>query len=362
MESFGNILKQKRDDLGIPMERIERETSISREYLVAIEEERVDYFPGETYFIGFMRNYAEYLGENPERLLDLYKAKKIQLSPVPEGLIVSDEKKKRLTWIIVGIATFVLLVVGALFLFVFNKEPEVPQVLLNSDVTNQTYELAEKPFQKRLYKGDVLKIQDKDKTLELLVQSTEETLTLDTPIGLQIIELGEENEIILNQATQLSLVVYVLDISRSGDNRGAEVRMFVRNSTVKQEEIVESVIVEEIDPQDKSPDQKSIILEDVRAYPFTVNISFRGATLFRHKNDKQEAIERYYNASETLVFQANNAARLWMSNSNSVKIQIIADGKPYDLDIGRPGQVLVNEIRWIKDFDGKYKLVVEEID
>ena len=55
MESFGNILKQKRDDLGIPMERIERETSISREYLVAIEEERVDYFPGETYFIGFMR-------------------------------------------------------------------------------------------------------------------------------------------------------------------------------------------------------------------------------------------------------------------------------------------------------------------
>ena len=119
MESFGNILKQKRDDLGIPMERIERETSISREYLVAIEEERVDYFPGETYFIGFMRNYAEYLGENPERLLDLYKAKKIQLSPVPEGLIVSDEKKKRLTWIIVGIATFVLLVVGVLDNFCF---------------------------------------------------------------------------------------------------------------------------------------------------------------------------------------------------------------------------------------------------
>lgn len=361
MESFGNILREKRDELELPLEKIERETSISKEYLLAIEEERVDIFPGETYFIGFMRNYADYLGEDAERLLTLYRAKKIQLSPTPEGLIVSDEKKKRLVWIIIGAVAVVIFAVAAFFLFGPKKETEVAQVLLNSDVTNQTYKIDGTPFQKRIYKGDVIQIQDNDKTLDLLVQSTEDTLSLDTPIGLQIVELGEENEFVLNPKTKLSLVIYVLDISRSGDNRGAEVRMFVRNSAAAQEQ-APSVVVDVMEPQDKSLDQKSVILEDVRAYPFTLNISFRGATLFRHKNDKQEAIERYYNTSDTLVFQSNNATRLWMSNSNSVKIQIIADGKTYDLDIGRPGQVLVNEIRWIKDFDGKYKLVVEEID
>ena len=45
-----------------------------------------------------------------------------------------------------------------------------------------------------------------------------------------------------------------------------------------------------------------------------------------------------------------------------VKITIIADSKSFDLDIGAAGQIFVEDIKWIKDTDGKYKLVVIELD
>jgi hypothetical protein len=53
---------------------------------------------------------------------------------------------------------------------------------------------------------------------------------------------------------------------------------------------------------------------------------------------------------------------LWISNINAVKFTIIADLKSYDLDIGKAGQVVAQDIKWIKDTDGKYKLVVIELD
>ena len=51
-----------------------------------------------------------------------------------------------------------------------------------------------------------------------------------------------------------------------------------------------------------------------------------------------------------------------MSNCNTVKFGIVADAKTYDLEIGKAGQVLAEDIKWIKDTDGKYKLVVIELD
>ena len=43
-------------------------------------------------------------------------------------------------------------------------------------------------------------------------------------------------------------------------------------------------------------------------------------------------------------------------------MQLVAEGKSYDLEMGRPGQVLVEDVRWIKEADGVYKLTVAEVD
>ena len=62
------------------------------------------------------------------------------------------------------------------------------------------------------------------------------------------------------------------------------------------------------------------------------------------------------------MMTANNGVRVWMSNGNTVKFTVVADTKNYDLEIGKAGQVLVQDIKWVRDTEGKYKLVVVELD
>ena len=99
-------------------------------------------------------------------------------------------------------------------------------------------------------------------------------------------------------------------------------------------------------------------MEDNRAYPFTINVSFRGPCLFRDKIDNSNSVETYFTSGEVFTANPKNGIRLWISNSNVVKISLIADTQTFDFDIGASGQVLVEDIKWIKDVDGKYKLTV----
>src|SRR5574344_1972532 len=110
MESFGDLLRKTRELREIDLAKVERETSISREYLEALENERVDVFPAEPYLIGFLRNYAEYLSLDAKKLIALYKAKMIQESPNPEYLL-KPEPPRFLKPLIIGLSSFVLLVV-----------------------------------------------------------------------------------------------------------------------------------------------------------------------------------------------------------------------------------------------------------
>ena len=101
MESYGTILKNKREEKGLELETISRETSITSTYLKALEEENAVVFPGEPYLVGFLKIYAEYLGLDSQKLLQLYHAKTLQESPIPDGLIVRRRPKVLITVIII---------------------------------------------------------------------------------------------------------------------------------------------------------------------------------------------------------------------------------------------------------------------
>ena len=83
MESFGRILRETRERKNLTAEQIARDTRISRRFLEALEEENFSLFPAETYLIGFLRNYAEYLGLDKDELVTIYRNMKIQEQPLP---------------------------------------------------------------------------------------------------------------------------------------------------------------------------------------------------------------------------------------------------------------------------------------
>ena len=70
---LGEVLRTAREAKGADLGRVERETKIRERYLSALERGEYRELPGSVYTKGFLRNYAAYLGLDPEYLIDLYR-------------------------------------------------------------------------------------------------------------------------------------------------------------------------------------------------------------------------------------------------------------------------------------------------
>ena len=88
MIGLGRILAEAREARGITLDEAERETRISRRYLIALEEEDFDAFPARAQARGFLRMYALYLELDAAEMLALFPVD----SPVEDadGLLHGD--------------------------------------------------------------------------------------------------------------------------------------------------------------------------------------------------------------------------------------------------------------------------------
>ncbi|MBE6352633.1 MAG: helix-turn-helix domain-containing protein [Treponema sp.] len=362
MESYGEILQKTREEKNLDIDKIAREISIEKRFLVGLENEDYSAFPGEAYMVGFLRNYSNYLELDTNFILKLYNNKKIQEAPVPVELLAKRKSPFLLPAIIIPSVLIVGVILTISILLVNKKKAaQEDNVIVASNQTINKYELNNEKFAKRIYKGDQLLFPSNNGNIILTVKDTLSSFGLETPSGVIYTDLSEENEIDIDGDTLSDMIVYVSDISDTDEKRGAEVSILLRHGSFVSDS------ANQIENINLATDLKTsrpykVILEDNRAYPFTINVSFRGPCLFRDKIDNSNSVETYFTSGEVFTANPKNGIRLWISNSNVVKISLIADTQTFDFDIGASGQVLVEDIKWIKDVDGKYKLVVIELD
>ncbi|MCE1196134.1 helix-turn-helix domain-containing protein, partial [bacterium] len=74
MAKIGSILQETRLRKGLTLERIADDTNISVRFLAKIESDDFTGFPGEPYVVGFIHNYAEYLGFDPDDVVARYRS------------------------------------------------------------------------------------------------------------------------------------------------------------------------------------------------------------------------------------------------------------------------------------------------
>lgn len=362
MESYGEILQKTREEKNLDIDKIAREISIEKRFLVGLENEDYSAFPGEAYMVGFLRNYSNYLELDTNFILKLYNNKKIQEAPVPVELLAKRKSPFLLPAIIIPSVLIVGVILTISILLVNKKKAaQEDNVIVASNQTINKYELNNEKFAKRIYKGDQLLFPSNNGNIILTVKDTLSSFGLETPSGVIYTDLSEENEIDIDGDTLSDMIVYVSDISDTDEKRGAEVSILLRHGSFVSDN------ANQIENINLATDLKTsrpykVILEDNRAYPFTINVSFRGPCLFRDRIDNSNSVETYFTSGEVFTANPKNGIRLWISNSNVVKISLIADTQTFDFDIGASGQVLVEDIKWIKDVDGKYKLVVIELD
>jgi cytoskeletal protein RodZ len=364
MESFGRLLREARERKNLSPEETADITSISEQYIHALESENLSTFPGEPYTVGFLRNYSEFLELDSEYMISLLRARLIQEAPTPVELF----GKRRPAYFVPLVVLCILVFLGgggvlAWYKFRPQNTPPDDGTTISNASGGRTHRLSLAPFSGRIYEGDMLVVPFPDGDVELTVTGTLGSLSLRTPLGVQDIELGEERELDIDEKNAGGeIIVFVSDISKSNGARGAEIR-----ATVKPETIAETSAELVEDGQGNF----FTVLETKRAYPFVVNVSFRGACLMRYQSDRNETRLEYHTNENTITVPpdagrpANNAIRFWVSNNSAVRMQIVAGGEKYDIDqyITRLGRVVaVYDILWVRDKSGTFRLAVREID
>ncbi|MBP2652047.1 MAG: putative transcriptional regulator [Firmicutes bacterium] len=92
MQTVGEILRSEREKKGLTIKDIEKGTSIRGLYIQALEDGDYKVLPGEVYLKGFLRNYATFIGLDPQEMLKLYHQSQNPEPPVPEP--VPEQKQK----------------------------------------------------------------------------------------------------------------------------------------------------------------------------------------------------------------------------------------------------------------------------
>jgi cytoskeleton protein RodZ len=138
LETVGQDLRAARLRRGDDLATVSKSLKIRKDYLEAIEEDRLDALPGKAYAVGFVRSYAYYLGLDVTQCVDRFKA---EIAGRSDGdnqprVTVIDEEERRMPrgWPVVAAVVLALIAYGIYYVFTSSTSepivaaPPAPQV------------------------------------------------------------------------------------------------------------------------------------------------------------------------------------------------------------------------------------------
>jgi len=158
---FGQRLRDAREALELSLEEAEAKTYIRRAFLEAFEEERFDATPSGSYGRGLLRNYARFLGLDPEDIVSEYRRRSgTRSQPMPAVLDEPLLRVRRNILPALFVALMALLVAAVVGWCVYNRvwlgqQPPLPTLPWLRDIpallgpaTNTPVSVATRPTQK----------------------------------------------------------------------------------------------------------------------------------------------------------------------------------------------------------------------
>jgi cytoskeleton protein RodZ len=112
----GEILKKRREDLGLSVQEIAEALKIRKDYLAAIEEDAFEKLPVPVYTLGYIRAYAKYLEVDSDPIVEFYNKHLSQPESAAIMPIAFSRKKFPAAYPVIALIA-ILAVFIALFLF-----------------------------------------------------------------------------------------------------------------------------------------------------------------------------------------------------------------------------------------------------
>jgi cytoskeletal protein RodZ len=359
VDSLGERLRQAREAKGYSLDQVSRDTNIAARYLQGLEEEDFSGFPGEPYILGFLRNYSEYLGLDPQEQLSRYRALKIQEQPVPvEQLLRSPVPVRKIA---LGILIpLVVLGLGGGGYFFFSRWPAREPAPAAVARQPAEYTMTAEALERRFYKGDSVLIPLEDSPYKLVLSNLGDAVTITTPSGPVVLDLGQDVAVDLNDDGVMELRITAAEFAKNDSAAGAQLRFEPLQASAP------AVVVAPPISEAASLSAATVIFNSLNAYPFTAQLNFQGYCMFRweilFERDRQDRNEQYFQRGEELNIQAQNGIRLWASNAQAAKLQVIGGGRTVPVELGSAGEVVVADIRWIRDEENRYRMVLARLE
>ncbi|MCL2800458.1 MAG: helix-turn-helix domain-containing protein [Treponema sp.] len=366
MESLGEKLKAARFEKGLNFDQISRETNISIRYLEALETENFSVFPGEPYVVGFLRNYGSYLDLDVQKVISLYRALRIQEQPIPVEQLLKNPPK--LPGFIIP-AAVIILVLGlgswGVLSIIRNSRNNSSQnaTSVRSPIE---YIMEGNSLDRRLYRGDSVLVTVDNETYKLELYNLGEAVSIRTPGGVRNLDLGQEITVDLSSSGVPDLRIIVADFAKNRAEMGAQLHFIVIDSAVFTGADIEQNTTVAINTAVSTASSTTIIPGTVSAYPFTLQVSFQGYCMFRweilNERDRRGTNQRYFQRAEQLDIPAQNGIRIWVSNAQAARFQIIGAGRTFPVDLGSPGEVVVADFRWVRDDENRFRLILMRLE
>ncbi len=355
MKSIGQKLRNRREQKLHQIDQAARETHISKRFIEAMEEERFDVFPGESYLIGFLRSYAEYLELDSNEIIKLYQNTQIQEQPIPVEELLESRRRPNIK-LILGIVAAVAVIGTGTLLLTFMGEPSRRSA---SRPPESAEDIGEE-FSTIPFTGEILEQEFQAATI-ILIPFKENTYSLELRKTGNPLELFFDDQSFTIEESTSGFI----DLDREGN---PDLRVIFKSSmpngnpVLRFDRVVAGASVE-TSSVETNADENRVNHGGVRpgstnnasrvlpvqtlgqfSQPETVfaEILFRGPVLFRYLDENGESQQRLLNSGERFQTEFSEYMYIWLSNAG--KVQFSLAGKV--LRLGADGEVAAYKIAW----------------
>jgi cytoskeleton protein RodZ len=382
MESIGDKLRLAREQHTYTLDQVARDTHVARRFLQALEDEDFSVFPGETYAMGFLRTYAEYLGLDADELIGLFRNLQIQEQPLPMNELLDTRRHipPRLLYLGGGAAVAVLVIAALVLWKVLSPRTGDGRQPLAARGAAEEFVFQDQVRTRWFTRGDAIVVPAADRSYRLVVTAIGDTLTLTVPGGTVEMGIGTERLVDLDGDARVDLRIVWNDVDRTAAERRVNLGLY-RVSLAAAEtpaagagSPAEAAAGTPADapaaagimapapasgtaapPMRQASFKTLVAARAAAAEAFTVKFRFRGYCLFRFLVDTKEREERFFQKDETLTLDAKGRITLWLSNAGAVKAAV----GDTEYDLGRSGEVGTRTIAWREDSgSGAYVLEI----
>ncbi len=384
MNQIGPIFREARTRSGKTIDDATRETKIAKKYLNAIENENFDIFPGETYLIGFLRNYAQFLGLDSDEMVLKYKDYKIQEQPAPIEQLTARPKNTKKQFLIILVCIMIISTVLYVILsgekgerrIAKETEKKVKQEKEHSvqqDTNIIVFE--EEEVIKDFKKGDIIEFPLRNKKHSISIDGIDENLDLsiaDIPFSLST---DEHMEIDFDRDGRKDLLIRANRLDEGAVNLtlkklyktkllDKEISPLMEKKDEDQEspsEHPEVVIIKDDDllsPVPVAPKTGFKIVSSYEKTDINMFVKTKSTTYFGYYIDDGNKEEALLKNGEELSVSAKDILRITAANAKGADIEI----NNIPVILGESRQVVAKVVRWYRDSENEdlYHLVIDD--